>query len=215
MRQQQGSNVIQLPRQQEQRPQAVLKVVLQRVDAKVEFLLAGLLDNVADALFEEMTRLEDEEKLAQHFDVMRAVKQGTPTVNQEFQLQVDYLWRSLPTGIDDSRIPLPNGEAGSTIKQFANRTANHYKVLLQETSLRLQSLYTGVQSDHPLEPELYCSAYWHALGCLNLQYDERLMLLRLFNRFVMDRYGKVLAELNHTLIQLKVDVAFQTSTSSQ
>lgn len=215
MQQQQGSNVIPLPVQTDRTPDAILKVVRHQVDERVEYLLSGLAENFADALFEEMTRVDEEEKLTRHFNLMRTLRAEEKVVRESFQVLVDYHWQTMPAGVDDSNVPMPTGRAKNVIEKFSNKTANHYKVLLQETGLRLESLFPRSESLHPLQPALYCRAYWHALAGLALSYDERLMLLALFNRFVMDRYGQVLAILNRTLIQLKVETKLHTSTSSQ
>ena len=212
---QQESNVVSLPVVRESSPTAKLKVVRCRVSEKTDYLLAGLSENIADALFEEMVGISEQDMLARHFNVLRTVKQGEREVRVKFQVLMDKLWRSLPTGLDESHIAVPTGPIGETIQLFADRTSNHYKVLIRETGQRLQTLCMRVVTRHPLHPELFCRAFWLALASLNLSYDDRAMLMGLFNRFVMDRYGQVLSVANRSLIELKVDTTIQPFTSSQ
>jgi hypothetical protein len=46
--------------------------------------------------------------------------------------------------------------------------------------------------------------FWHATEKLGINYSERLLLLPLFNRFVMDRFGQVLSIANQSLVEFGI-----------
>ena len=193
----------------------ILEMVKNRVEDKTDYLMSGLCLNIQNALFEEMTGISEEEKLARHFNIMRSVKQGELQFRSRFRQLDARLWETLPRGMDESHIPRPSGDVVEIIDKFAQRTANHYKVLIQETSYRLQTICKRVIDRHPLNPDLYYRAFWHAIAGLALSYEERCLVMMLFHRFVMDRYGQILAMANQTLIDFKVETTVQLPTSSQ
>lgn len=199
-------NIIPLPLKKGGTRAAILRLVRGKVEEKTDYLLSGLSENIANALFEEMTGINEEEKLARHFNVMRAVKKGGKQYRDKFHNLGDRLWLTLPDEMDESHILQPTGDVLELMDKFSDRTANHYKVLIQETGQRFQTLCRRSLDRHPLCPDLYYRAFWHSISALDLSYEERCLVLVLFHRFVMDRYGQILAVANQTLIELKVDM---------
>jgi hypothetical protein len=58
---------------------------------------------------------------------------------------------------------------------------------------------------YPLRAEVLYICFWQSIERLDLKYDERLTLLPLFQRFVMDRYGQLLAIASHTLSEHSIE----------
>ncbi|MBT4159708.1 MAG: DUF1631 family protein [Gammaproteobacteria bacterium] len=208
-------NIIPLPLKKGGTRSAILQLVRTRVEDKTDFLLSGLSDNIANALFEEMSDMQGDEKLQRHFNIMRAVKKGKSQYRSKFEHLGERLWATLPKGMDESHILCPAGDVVELIDRFSDRTANHYKVLIQETCYRFQTLCKRIIDRHPLCPDVYYRSFWHAIAALDLNYEERCLVLVLFHRFVMDRYGQILAVANATLIELKIDTTIHLPTSSQ
>ena len=203
----QGAEIIPLPLEKGRTGLAILALVKKRVDEKIEFLLSGLALNIADALFEEMNHLDEQQALNHHFNIMRAMKIGHEVYQIEFSDLMNETWLGFLNKMDESHIRIPEGEVAGKIEDYAARLTSHYKVLSQETRNRLQTLLGREVSRHPLCPELFYCCFWQALSELSLSYEERSYVLTLFHRFVMDRYGQILGLANRTLIELKVDVA--------
>lgn len=201
----QGAEIIPLPLKKGGTSISILSLVKKRVDDKTEFLMDGLTVNIAEALFEEMRDLDEQEALTHHFNIMRAMKIGEEVYQTEFADLMNLCWLGFYKKVDDSHLDALEGEIVETINQLSERTSNHYKVLLQETRLRLQTLLKRKVDRHPFCPDLFYRCFWQALKELNLTYDERGCVLMLFHRFVMDRYGQILGLANRTLIELKVD----------
>ena len=203
------AEVIPLPLKNGGASAAILSLVRERADEKTEFLMSGLKANIADALVEEMAGLDEQEALARHFNIMRVMKVDEAKLNAKFEELNSRLWDTFPTGLDDSHISEPSGDMAELTRQLSYRVANHYKVLIQETRRRFQTLLKRSVDTHPLMPVYYYRAFWLSLAELDLTYEERSYVMPLFNRFVMDRYGQILATANQTLIELKVEITIQ------
>ena len=202
----QGAEIIPLPLEKGGTSMAILALVKRRVDEKVEFLLSGLALNIADALFEEMHHLDEQQALNHHFNIMRAMKIGHEVYQIEFSELMNDTWVGFSDKMDESHIESPEGEVADVIEDYSARLSSHYKVLFQEYRNRLQTLLGREVRRHPLCPDLFYCCFWQALTELSLSYEERSYMLTLFHRFVMDRYGQILGLANRTLIEMKVDI---------
>ncbi len=196
----QGAEVIPLPLKNGGTSAAILNLVRKRVDEKTEFLMSGLRVNIADALFEEMAALGEQEALQRHFNIMRVMRCEQAIYQEKFEELISRLWNTFPVEMDDAHISIPSGKIAEVNQQLSYRVANHYKVLIQETRRRFQV------DTHPLMPEYYYHSFWQSLAVLDLSYEDRSYVMPLFHRFVMDRYGQILARANQTMIELKVDI---------
>lgn len=204
-----GADIIPLPLKEGGTQAAILGLVKNRVDRKVEYLLSGLKINIADALFEEMTSLNEEEVLAHHFNIMRETKTAEQIYTEAFNEASEKLWLSFLRGFDDSHIERPIGKVADDTKLMARHVFNHYKVLIRETRYRFQTLLKREIDETPLMPQYFYQMFWQSMAGLNLSYREKSYVLHLFHRFVMDRYGQVLAAANNTLIEMRVDITRQ------
>lgn len=203
----QGADIIPLPLKNGGTSAAILGLVKRQVDDKTAFLFCGLKENVADALFEEMSEVAEQSALEHHFNIMRAIKVDESRYLDKFDELINQLWLNFYDKMDDSHIAMPSGPVAEQVRALSFRVSNHYKVLLQETQQRFQTLLCREISEHPLTPEVYYRAFWQSLAELDLTYRERSYVMPLFHRFVMDRYGQVLAVANNTLVNLRVDTS--------
>lgn len=204
-----GADVIPLPLKNGGTKAAILNLVRKRVDEKMEFLMCGLKENIADALFEEMAALDEQEALTRHFNIMRVMKVDEATYQAKFEELTSSLWNTFPVEMDDSLIDESFGKIAELNQRLSYRVANHYKVLIQETRRRFQTLLKRSVDAHLLLPEYYYRCFWQSLAELDLTYEERSFIMPLFHRFVMDRYGQIVSTANQTLIELKVDITIQ------
>lgn len=204
-----GADVIPLPLKSGGTRAAILSLVQKRVDEKMDFLMCGLKENIADALFEEMAALDEQEALKRHFNIMRVMKVDEVKYQAKFGELTSHLWNTFPVEMDDSLVAEPSGKVAEMTSLLSCRVANHYKVLIQETRRRFQTLLKRTVDSHPLLPEYYYRCFWQSLAQLELTYEERSFILPLFHRFVMDRYGQIVLTANQTLIELKVDITVQ------
>jgi hypothetical protein len=153
-----------------------------------------------------MWGLDEKDALRHHFNVMRALRVNGSDFRKEFyRLQVQ-VWQIFVGQREKPILNPPRGIAETLITTYKRKTESHYKVLIGEIRDRLSMLLWRELDDYPLCPEIYYICFWQSIETLGLSYDERVMLIPLFHRFVMDRYGQVLAVANQTLIEHSVIV---------
>ena len=170
------------------------------VDEKLNHLLSGLAANVADTLFEEMSHVEQQRAMNSHFNVMRALKLNGGLFREEFGLLVNVSWAALLNARDKQALPDADAEITQLLSAYSERNLNHHMVLLNQIQQKFSALCQTEMSFHPLLPSNFYLCFWCATEKLGLSYDERCLLIPLFNRFVMDRFGEVLSVAHQTLI---------------
>jgi hypothetical protein len=195
-----------IPFPESKRNKAVVKAVKSAMDQKMTYLFDGLLLNASTALFEEMWSLDREEMLARRFNVMRFLKVHGDHYELHFCQVIDELWDQLGRS-DAQRLSMPEGPVSELIRINSRKLESHYKVLITEIRLRLSYMIGKDVSQFPIQPENLYIAFWQTTLDSKLSYHESFTLIMLFHRFVMDRYGQILAAVNETLIDHRVDVS--------
>jgi hypothetical protein len=159
---------------------------------------------VSDALFEEMLTVEEQDALAWHFNIMRALKTAEVSLCDEFSTYMNKSWVHLVNRSAREALFSTVAEMAPLFQTYGDKNLNHYKVLLEEVRLRFCSLVKQELVFHPLLPANFYLCFWHASEKLDLTVNERRLLMPLFNRFVMDRFGQILGAVNLSLIELNV-----------
>lgn len=199
-----SAQIIRLPDAALNKRISKVKRVRGLVEKKLFSLMGGLGFNVAEALFEEMQHLDEQATMECHFNIMRSLKTESELLQDEMRAQMNHAWVRLIRGRDDQPIPDPPHDITGTLKRYSDKNLRHYKILLEELRLRFSNLADTDLAFHPLLPGNFYLSFWHATEHLTLTYQERKLLLPLFNRFVMDRFGQILAIGNRVLIDLDV-----------
>ncbi len=202
----QEAQIIRLPGVARKRKAGIVREIKARVDSRLDYLFDGLAANVENALFEEMWDMDEEEALRHHFNVMRALKTQSDDYRQEFHRLMNQVWLIFLRKRREPVLHAPKGIAETLIKPYQSRTESHYKVLIKEIRQRFSRLLQREIDDYPLCPEILYLCFWQSITRLDLRYDERVMLIPLFHRFVMDRYGQVLAVANQILSEYGIQV---------
>jgi hypothetical protein len=184
---------------------SIVREVKLNVEVRLNHLLDGLAENVADALFEEMWELEERDALEHHFNVMRALKLQSGIYRREFYKRMDGIWVTYLNRQELPQLTYPPGNAGTLINSYRLKTESHYKTLIGDLKLRFSTLVGLDMNFYPLRAEVLYICFWQSIERLDLKYDERLTLLPLFQRFVMDRYGQLLAIASHTLSEHSIE----------
>jgi hypothetical protein len=195
-----------IPFPEPSRNEAVVKAVKSAVNLKMSYLFDGLLQNASTALFEEMWSLDREEMLSRRFNVMRFLKVHGDYYEPYFCQVMDELWDQLGRS-DAQGLSMPEGPVSELIRINSRKLGSHYKVLITEIRLRLSYMVGKDVSQLPIQPENLYIAFWQTTLDSELTYHESFTLIMLFHRFVMDRYGQILAAVNGTLIDHRVDVS--------
>lgn len=207
------AKIIDLPPAKKKFALRIIKEVKLNIEVRLDYLLDGLTDNVADALFEEMWALEKKDALQRQFNVMRALKLHSEVYRKEFCRLMDKNWVDYLRRDTEPSVVLPAGRAGIMIKSYRTRTESRHRVLITDVRSRFTHLTNSDFNDYPLFPEVLLISFWKSTEKLDLGSDERIMMLPLFQRFVMDRYGQLLAIANNTLIDYAIesdqDISFE------
>jgi hypothetical protein len=199
-----SAQIIKLPSAAAAKRLEAVKRVRAAVEKKMTYLMDGLSINVADALFEEMQDLVEQDALRCHFNIMRALKTGSRRLREQFTTLTDISWVDLNHCRDVQSVPDAPADVTALLKGYSDRNLNHYKILLEELRLRFSNLAKRDISFHPLLPGNFYLCFWHATEELDVTFQERMLLMPLFNRFVMDRFGQVMGIANQTLVELEV-----------
>lgn len=179
----------------------MVKQVKKTIDAKMGYLFDGLAVNAADALFEEMYGNDDPDGLTRHFNITRSLKVHSSTYRDQYNTLMNHSWVNLLNRKDLPGLPSPPEDVRVMLKAYAERNQNHYKILLEELRQRFSVLVNEELSFHPMQPGNFYLCFWYATEKLELTHQERCLLLPLYNRFVMDRFGQVLALCNQSLAE--------------
>lgn len=194
------ANVITLPQNSRSQSVQVVKGIKKAVDLKLEYLFDGLCMNAADALFEEQYGTSDNVALTRQFNITRALKVHAQDHLQQYKTLMGYSWVNLLNRKDEPGL-VPPDEVKQLILQYAQRNRAHYKILLEELRQRFSALVGIEMQHHPLLPANFLTCFWFSMDSLGLDDEERELLLVLFNRFVMDRFGQILALANQGLAE--------------
>ncbi|MFN3239194.1 MAG: DUF1631 family protein [Pseudomonadales bacterium] len=194
------AKIIPLPQNDRSRSIQVVKTLKKSVDIKLAYLFEGLCMNAADALFEEQYGAADEEALTRQFNITRALRVQAEPHLQAYKTLMGQSWVNLLNRKDEPAL-MPPAEAITLLEGYAQRNRNHYKILLEELRQRFSALAGIELQHHPLLPLNFLVCFWHSMDCLELDANERKLLLVLFNRFVMDRFGQILALANQSLAE--------------
>lgn len=199
------ADVIELPAINRHITFEVVKRVKSVMDNKMFYLLQGLTTDVTDALFEEMRDLEEQEALASHFNIMRVLKVQAGTYRQEFSDLLNISWTNLMSRKDQRAVADAEGRVSKSLQLYSRKHRNHYKILLEEVRQRFCGITGQDLGFHPMLPANFYLCFWHATESLDLNYQERQLVMSLFHRFVMDRFGQLLAAVNDKMKELELE----------
>ncbi len=203
------AEIIQLPTAEANRRVETVKKVRAGVENKLNHLMEGMSANAEEALFEEMQELDEERALAIHFNVMRALRTNKKQLRRALSSQLNRTWLALIHRRDQQPVPEAPQDVKPMLKAYSDKNLNHYKILLEELRLRFSHLSRQRVTFHPLLPGSFYLCFWHATEEMELTYQERKLVVTLFHRFVMDRYGQLAAIANQRLVDLDVPALFE------
>lgn len=182
-----------------ERTLATIKRLKAEIEQRTSFLFDGMALNIEDALFEEMHGMEEQSALRSHFNIMRAFRLQSELFRDEFKVLMNVCWVNLLNQKDHPPLKAPDAATAALIRRLAVKTELRHKALGDELTQRFSRLAGHRVEDHPLTPGNLFLAFWFSVQRLSLTEDEKKLLLPLFDRFVMDRIGPVLALANANL----------------
>jgi len=188
---------------------------------RLQGLVNTLFENIDDALFDLAEKAENNAVQTVYFDGMRKVRLKRQVVERLFQEQVGKIFNDFASGrlqpakieavtastgdlslVDDTELE-ENLAISSTITKAENRLAPQVNALNQRLSV-LRGGANIEDSINPIGPAHLSQAFRLAMRELELSVNSRLIIFKLFDRYVMSSLGSIYDEVNEQLIQAGV-----------
>lgn len=180
-------------------------------------LLAGMMDKVDDVLFEWAEKAESHTVQSTYFDAMREVRLKRQAIQQgfrenlgaRFDNEVNGSRRPPEDDLEDSELSLALMDADEleeslAITNMAAKGDSNFKEELGVLAKRMGVLLNDpelTRSANPVRPEVICNAFADACQAIGSGVKVRLIILKLFDRYVIDELPLLYDELNDFLLE--------------
>lgn len=195
-------------------------------------LLQEMFDNSDDALFDLADRAENNAEQNLYFESMRELRIKRRGIESRFSQSVQEAFRQIAsesaaaktkadlaavTEDDLSLVANDELEELVAVDGMISKAMSLYPMALSQLTLRITAV-TGNKIDsrrNPLGPAVVCHAF--LAGCKDLEIDIRakLVVFKLFDKFVVSKLGVVLDVANQLLVAAGVLPTIATETSSR
>ena len=187
---------------------------------RLQGMVSTLFENIDDALFDLAEKAENNAVQTLYFDGMRKVRLKRQVVERLFQEQLGKLFNDFASGrltpakieavassgelslVDETELE-ENLAISSTVAKAENRLAPQLNALNQRLSV-LRGGASVEDAVNPLGPAHLSQAFRLAMRELELSVNSRLIIFKLFDRYVMASLGSIYDEVNDQLIQAGV-----------
>jgi hypothetical protein len=199
-------------------PLARLPVILLQVRDKaaqqLRLGLQGLFDNADDTLFEMADRARNDVDQNLFFEAMRDLRLKRKSIEREFIEQFFEAFVSLaqydPTQATLAPAQAPGPQVQRThddlerhlaVEAMVTRVLSRDSVALEQLTARLSVLLTRplANQQNPLSPALLCENFLQAGRNLGVEIKVKLILLKLFERYVLSECDQLYTEANQLL----------------
>lgn len=199
---------------------------------RLQSLLRTMFESADDALFAMADKAENNSDQSMYFDAMRELRLqkkhiATTVVKgliRSFNELGHYRAQSqtpqgVGTDLDElSLIQNDELEIRVAVDGMINRVRGTSKVSLEELQVRVQSLLTGltIEADQvPSSPELLCESFIEGCDELDIAIRARLVVLKLFEKFVLSELAAVYVDANQLLIKQGVLPEIKTAMTGR
>ncbi len=204
----------------------IVHTVRQLTKKQLAQLLQNLFNNTDDALFELADRSQSDQHQEMYFDSMRLIRLHRQTIASNFiKTFVDNFSETFAaTGTDSEEqrglvgAELADGEEFSLVDQeelemtvaisgIVSKVTSQYSLPIMQLTKRLDSLAKTAsitEKTNPLGPHALSQGFADALGVIDIPIKIRIILMKLFERFVMERLGPMFETANRALIEAGV-----------
>ncbi|HET7664027.1 MAG TPA: DUF1631 domain-containing protein [Rhodanobacteraceae bacterium] len=186
-------------------------------------LADSMFERVDDTLFDLAEKAESNAVQTQYFDGMREVRKKRALTERQFQSEVRRTLTDFATGrstqaqggissgpgshgelslVDDTEL-----EESLAIASMTSKAQSRLARQLYAVNQRLSVICGGNKiedSSNPLGPTMLCEAFRQSMRELDVETRVRLIIYKLFDRYVMTGLGELYNELNHQLARAGV-----------
>jgi len=199
----------------------VLSTIRQQAKSQLKELINNLFNNTDDALFELADRSQSDQQQEMYFDSMRIVRLHRKAVTTSFinhfsQSFEEILRKPAEPLVSDELEEEPTNytlldqdelEMSVAVAGIVSKVTSHYSLAIMQLTKRLDSLIqyqTLSERTNPLGPNALSTLFADCLENLDVPIKVRIILMKLFERFVMERMGTVYDQANQSLINADV-----------
>jgi hypothetical protein len=220
------SNIVNLGPRSGLRPERgeLLETVRQIAANRLPALLGGLFDNLDDALFDLAEKAENNAAQTHYFDGMRDVRKRRTQVERHFTAQVlrdisefaqgrrpdstaAYSITSPQVGLELSLVADNELEESLAITGMVGKNEGRLARELFALNQRLSVIYGGLKVNdaaNPLGPAALAQSFHQAIGDLGVDMRVKLIIYKLFDRYVMAALDELYQAVNAELIRAGV-----------
>ncbi len=182
--------------------------------------LKSYFERADDSLFELADKASSNEEQNLYFDSMREVRVRRHSIETNFTQAIDEAFGALvqaaSTSGEDvydtlkadalSLVHDDDLEALVAVDSSVARANAEFGESIQYLSLRLDSLMPVkvYQKNNPVGPDVICAAFMAEIKKLDVNIKAKLVLFRLFDKFVIANLGQVYKQVNNVLIEHNV-----------
>lgn len=188
---------------------------------RLQQLLGSMFEQVDDALFDLAEKAENNAAQMHYFDGMREVRKRRPTIERSFLTQVSREWSGL-----GSRPPSPAPAAAATpgpvelslvadteleeslaITSMISKNESRLTRDLFAVNQRLAVICGGVKIEdatNPVGPAMLAQAFRQAMRELGVEMRVKLIIFKLFDRYVLSALEELYQAINAELIRAGV-----------
>ncbi|MFC5740322.1 DUF1631 domain-containing protein [Dyella tabacisoli] len=222
-----SSNIVSLSQRLDpssERGGALLNTVRDIAGRRLQLLINGMFEHVDDALFDLAEKAENNAAQMHYFDGMREVRKRRPVVERGFLSLVarglaDFASNHRHTADNVMGSPLPIGsvelslvadnelEESLAITSMIGKNETRLTRDLFAVNQRLSVIYGGIKIDdanNPVGPAALAQAFRQAMRELNAEMRVKLIIYKLFDRYVFATLDELYQEVNAELIRAGV-----------
>lgn len=191
----------------------ILHTMRQHSRKQLNKLIESLFNNVDDALFEMADRSRSDADQHLYFESMRELRLQRENIARAFA-------RTYSEGFDEAFAPVAAKELEETdyeelgmvdndqlemsvaVAGITSKITSQYSLLIMQLTRRMDHIADEVEISertNPMGPERLGETFVTALQCAELDIKVRIILVKLFERFVMERLSSFYTEANQML----------------
>ncbi len=213
---------------------AILRDLSERGKQRVMTLLYEMFDNTDDALFELADKADNNAEQNLYFESMREVRIQRRGIENRFGQAIDEAFRqlagtqlveeagqpvSLSSVSEDSLSLVEQDELEElvAIDSMISKALSRHPMSLSQLTMRINSLVkVKVEiKNNPLGPAVICHALVESFQRLNVEIKAKLLIFKLFDKYVVSRLEAVLDDANQLLIGAGVLPNLRSDTQSR
>ena len=200
----------------------ILHSVRQTARRTLSGLLSTLFNNADDVLFEMADRSRNDADQHMYFDSMREIRVQRKRITTEFGQRMYASFDALyePAKADEEEAPdfetavdsmslVKNDdlEIAVAVAGIVSKVTSQFSLPVMQLTRRIDSLCpvrTVTERLNPLGPHQLGAAFVEATDCIEIDIRVRIVLLKLFERFVMEHLGQAYEDANRLLAEAGV-----------